>query len=240
MNQIRKVSAGDALNIRARDWNALADIANGRVGSGRPGLNGNQSISVLVRNDTGGDLARYRCVTLDDPIYDLESDGSVDLIFKATAADSAKTPAILSEIIADGKFGRAWIYGLAYAWVGPGTTTIRNANPSSSSNRLAPTAGGSVRLLGAPSASVEKLLPVLLGAESLGLLMRTPSGGIAARSSTTISSASCTVWSRSGTTISATSQTESVYNLSTTAVGGTKYIIALPSNIGLVAGWEDC
>ena len=75
---------------------------------------------------------------------------------------------------------------------------------------------------------------------ALGLLMQTPSGGIGARSGTTLSSATCTLWSRSGSTISAASRTETVYNLSTTAVGGTKYIIAIPTNIGYVAGWEDC
>jgi hypothetical protein len=72
------------------------------------------------------------------------------------------------------------------------------------------------------------------------LLARSPSGGIAARSGTTISSAVCTVWERSGSTISATSRTITVYNLSTSAVGGTAYIIAGPTNIGYVAVWEDC
>lgn len=72
------------------------------------------------------------------------------------------------------------------------------------------------------------------------ILCRTGGSGIAARSSTTISSASCTVWIRSGTTISASSTTIPVFNLSTTAVAANAYVIAIPTNIGFAAGWEDC
>lgn len=72
------------------------------------------------------------------------------------------------------------------------------------------------------------------------LVAKSPGGGIAARSGTTVSSATCTVWQRSGTTLSATTQTITVYNLSTTAVGNTVYIVATMTNIGWVAVWEDC
>ena len=72
------------------------------------------------------------------------------------------------------------------------------------------------------------------------LLCRTGGSGIAARSSTTVASATCTVWRRSGTTISASTTTIPVYNLSTSAVAANAYIIASPTNIGYVAVWEDC
>lgn len=68
----------------------------------------------------------------------------------------------------------------------------------------------------------------------------TPGGGIAARSGTTVSSAACSVVSRSGSTLSTGSNTLSVYNLSTTAVAASVYIVAVPTNIGFVAVWEDC
>ena len=72
------------------------------------------------------------------------------------------------------------------------------------------------------------------------LVCKTPGGGIAARSGTTVSSATCTVWKRTGTTLSATTSTVTVYNLSPTAVAATVEIVAVPTNIGLVAVWEDC
>jgi hypothetical protein len=72
------------------------------------------------------------------------------------------------------------------------------------------------------------------------LVMKSPGGGIAARSGTTVSSGTCTVWNRSGSTMSAGTQTYSVYNLSTAAVAATVFIVAEWTNIGWVAVWEDC
>lgn len=71
-------------------------------------------------------------------------------------------------------------------------------------------------------------------------VLKSPSGGIAALSGTTISSATCTQWDRSGSTISAGSDTETVYNLSTTAVASNAMIVAVETNMGWVAVWEDC
>ena len=83
--------------------------------------------------------------------------------------------------------------------------------------------------------------PEAVGSKSVtGLVCVTPSGGIAARSGTTVSSATCVVWKRSSSTLSATSSSVTVFNLSTTAVAGNAYIVADPTNIGLVAVWEDC
>jgi hypothetical protein len=73
-----------------------------------------------------------------------------------------------------------------------------------------------------------------------GIVMKTPVGGIAARSGTTVSSATCTQWDRSGSTMSAGTATYTVYNLSTTAVAATVFIVAVQTNIGWVAVWEDC
>lgn len=80
----------------------------------------------------------------------------------------------------------------------------------------------------------------LIRAKGRGLVLITPGGGIAARSGSTISSATCTIVNRSGSTISTGTATYTVYNMSTTAVAGTEYIVAIQTNIGLVAVWEDC
>lgn len=77
-------------------------------------------------------------------------------------------------------------------------------------------------------------------ANDQSLVCKTPGGGIAAKSGTTPGSATCTIWKRTGTTLSATTRTVKVWNLSTTAVAETVEIVAVPTNIGYVAVWEDC
>ncbi|MCA9157545.1 MAG: hypothetical protein KDA72_04415, partial [Planctomycetales bacterium] len=131
---------------------------------------------------------------------------SVDLIFAGETADADKPAAILTEPIAhdatNKRFGRAWIYGLAYAAVGPAAAiTDLTAAPDPANARLAP-GSGNVQLLAAPSTSAETILPVLLGAGTAqGKLFKTPGGGIAAASGTgpyTWGSATCTVVSDGG------------------------------------------
>lgn len=71
-------------------------------------------------------------------------------------------------------------------------------------------------------------------------LLQTPSGGIAARSGSTISSADCTLYSGAGGSLVSAGITVPVYNLSTTAVAGSVYIIAVFAGGVMVAVWEDC
>lgn len=167
MPQIAKHRPGDQ-SLSAADWNSIADSINGGLGQKPPPLNTLGASTVLVRNDTGADLDRYDCISLGAPLWTLENDGSVDLIFAGEDADPDKPAAILTEPIAhdatNKRFGRAWIYGLAYAAVGPAAAiTDLTAAPDPANARLAP-GSGNVQLLAAPSTTVETLLPVLLGA----------------------------------------------------------------------------
>lgn len=119
-----------------------------------------------VKNNTGADRKRFETVALADPIFPSELDGSVDLLFSAIASDPDKTPAILIDDIADGEFGRAVCYGLAEALVDGGDITFKYAKPTTS-NTLEPAKSGPFKLLKAPDASSQKLLPVLwVGAPS--------------------------------------------------------------------------
>ena len=88
-------------------------------------------------------------------------------------------------------------------------------------------------------------------AQSGGIIYLTPSGGIPARSSNTLGKASCTPYwlyvDSSGDAqiermVSGGSNVpdETIYNLSSTAVGGSSYIIAFNTFNILVAVWEDC
>lgn len=94
-----------------------------------------------------------------------------------------------------------------------------------------------LNLIGNADAEFPELSP---NGISGGLVLITPSGGIGARSGSTISSATCTIVNRSGSTISTGTATYTVWNMSTTAVAGSAYIVAEWTNIGLVAVWEDC
>jgi hypothetical protein len=165
--RVNKRNAGDPLNIPAKEWNAIADAVNFGVSQSRGGGQLSQSITVLVRNDSGEDLDRFDCASLGAPLFTLETNGSADLIFSLVKADKEKPPAILTEPIAHNatnkRYGRVWIHGLAYAFVGPGATTSKFGVPTATNNRLTP-GSGDIRLLAAPSASAETLLPVLLGA----------------------------------------------------------------------------
>ena len=72
------------------------------------------------------------------------------------------------------------------------------------------------------------------------LIAKAPSGGIAARSGSSVSSATCVVQAISAGVISATSISVPVYNLSTTAVGPDAYVVCAWAGGCLIAVWEDC
>lgn len=73
-------------------------------------------------------------------------------------------------------------------------------------------------------------------------IYKAPGGGIAARSGTTLGSATCTLQSVDGGTLSAESTTETIYNMdSANAVGADAYIHAKEDWEGnLIVDWEEC
>jgi hypothetical protein len=72
------------------------------------------------------------------------------------------------------------------------------------------------------------------------LVCKTPTGGILARSGTTPGNALCKIVNLSGSTLSDSTAEIDVLNLSTSAVGANRYIVAVMTNIGWQAVWEDC
>jgi hypothetical protein len=75
-----------------------------------------------------------------------------------------------------------------------------------------------------------------------GVIVKTPAGGIAARSGTTVSSASCDVFSIVGTTLTDTGNNIDVFNISISAVGASKYGLAKKEYATgkWVIDFEDC
>lgn len=107
------------------------------------------------------------------------------------------------------------------------------------------------RLLGTKSSATknEAYVPVARAAsghfiaipnESMHALFITPSGGIAARSGSTLGSATCTRQFVNNGSLAAASFSETVYNLSTTAVAGSTYIGAKMIDGVWLCDWEDC
>lgn len=85
----------------------------------------------------------------------------------------------------------------------------------------------------------DSLLNGKLGSQP-AYIAQTPSGGIAARSGSTVSSANCTIYAINGTSLTSASITLPVFNLSTSAVAENAYIICLFAGGALVCNWEDC
>lgn len=85
--------------------------------------------------------------------------------------------------------------------------------------------------------------PILWSAASGGggaQIGYTGPSGIPARSGTTVGSATVTLVTLSGTTLTTTTQTFGALNLSTSAVGGSKYIVCVQLGTQWLCIWEDC
>jgi len=183
--------------IRPATWNKIAQTINAGAlganggGSGRAGANW-----VMVKNSSGSDRARFDCLALGDPVVALTTDGQVDLLLNAVAADPAKAAVVLVEPIANNQTGYGVLVGLVLAKVLSGSTSFRFGEADASGSAIKPVASGPIRLLGAPSASASVLLPVLLGGGGASVdvgVAKTPSGGIPARSGITLGVATCTL-----------------------------------------------
>lgn len=78
----------------------------------------------------------------------------------------------------------------------------------------------------------EEIKPIGVGG---GIIVQTPGGGIAARSGTSVSSASCTQFTISSGSLSTLTDTVTVFNIWPFAIPANYYIIALQAGGGLVA-----
>lgn len=226
---------GDSRRIKAEEinrWNKLADQhARGELRKiPVPQLRSYDPSSriALVKNTSGSDRAAFESMAIDGLEWELDTAGTSDIVFKLITADPAKAPAVLLDPIANGDIGRAVLDGLAIALVGGGSGLI--GTPDATNHRIKPDSSGSIKLLAAPHASSVRLLPVVLNAGAAGgagKIFLTPGGGIAARSGTTVSSATCTVYKFVGGTLTTDSTTETVYNPWPVAIPAAFYMIGI-------------
>jgi hypothetical protein len=177
---------------------------------------------VRAKNESGSDRVAFDCMAIDGLLWDLEADGSADVVFSLGTADPDKAPAILLEPIADDGVGLVVIDGPAIAKIDQASSTsLRWADPQASTHSLEPAGSGSIKLLQAPSTSGSKIMPVILNAATVDqVLVKTPVGGIAGATGSgpyTFGSATCTIVSDAGVVGSATL---TVRNIVSDAVAG--------------------
>jgi len=89
-----------------------------------------------------------------------------------------------------------------------------------------------IDMISTSDAEHEEIKPIGSG---IGQIVQTPGGGIAARSGTTVSSASCTQVTISSGTLTALTDTVTVHNIWPFAIPASYYIMALQAGGGLIA-----
>jgi len=167
---------GDKRKLSAAEinrWNKLADQqARGELRRLPPvtlrAYDPNARV-VRAKNESGSDRVAYDCMAIDGLLWDLEADGSADVVFSLITADPDKAPAILLEPIADDGVGLVVIDGPAIAKIDQATdAAFRWADPQASTHSLEAAASGSIKLLQAPSTTGSKIMPVILNAGAGG------------------------------------------------------------------------
>ena len=225
-------------NLRAQEvnrWNKVSDYFERNQLQRKPPTIKTYDPSsrvVFCKNISGSDRAQFESMSISGLAWELEDDGSTGLIFELDTADPDAPLAILTTPIADGETGLAVVSGLALALVGPGTG--RTLQPSATNHRLEPASAGTNAALVDPDASAQKLLPVEIGSAGTAAgqkIVQTPGGGIAARSGTTVGSATCTEYKIASGTLTTNTDTITVKNIWPFAIPASMYILAAKEQI---------
>lgn len=133
----RRVSAGDALRIPAPTWNQLvAGLEHGEGNGAVPSRAYRQTVTCLIRNDTGTLIPRFGVVGLGDPVFDPDTDETEFLrrvLFKgelATDGDYELRWGIAVRPIVSGECGEVIIQGLTYCLL-DASDSVESAGPAS-------------------------------------------------------------------------------------------------------------
>lgn len=171
--------AGAASPAFSADWvNAVSESAayfQSQVAAGtatrlRNPLQASSGI-VSVRNDSGGDLTKGRCLQLLSYVCDYSAGGgervnSAGLVFGGnTYSESANgRVAILAAAIKAGEIGSARVLGVCVARVNVSNTSHRFAAPANNASVLASATSGAIEILSDVTATGEQDVAVVIGA----------------------------------------------------------------------------
>jgi len=172
----RRVNRGDPLRIRAEDWNKTLDLIR-RASGGDPPTDGqappraaSSQTAVLIRNDTGADVARFGVLGIDAPLIAADAELAE---FQTAVRLAGVTPsetahqgafAIALEPIANAEIGRAVVSGVVQCQVsmtaeGDPFAEVKDADAT----QLVSGPTGSARILWAEAGTGTKWAIVALG-----------------------------------------------------------------------------
>jgi hypothetical protein len=146
MGDFQRVAAGDKKPFKsARVVNAILDVAEAHARGGEqgsaPSANGPEdSITVLVRNETAGDVPRFGILEITEPLI-LPTDSEAD--FKSRQAYVGYTPSATSAVIVvmqeatgTGKIGRGVVLGSTVVNLTVGDASHTHAAPTADTGEL--------------------------------------------------------------------------------------------------------
>ena len=125
---MNKVKFGDPLRIPASTFNAFIDAAEDlkrrqRDQGQSSGKSGARPGTILVKNNSGADRARFDVLGVDGPLFDPADNEDAFLeqvVFGGSTPDAESHTGkfvVLAEPVQDGWLGRAWVAGTFPAWV---------------------------------------------------------------------------------------------------------------------------
>jgi hypothetical protein len=170
-----RVSRGAPLAIRADTWNALLDAARAYSGGKLPGAAVGKlvadvapSVTVLVRNDTGGALSWPAVLALGDPeisAVDYPHEVQRQPLFSGDApASPTDAFALMVEPLADGKIGVGVVAGVAVCEVAVSDAGHAYAVPETGETaRLASAPFGPAKIVWKESGTGNKRAVVIVG-----------------------------------------------------------------------------
>jgi len=230
-------------------WNGMIDAGNayraGLLSNGTPDRKKRfQTDVVSLLNSSGSDRARGEILRFNGKsIEELDND-FIWLVGDVPTADGFF--GILREPIQDDAVGLVQVSGCCMATIDVSGTGHKYAIPVAGDYLLASADAGPIEILYKPSGTGELECVARFGSDSSGggeiVHFYSPGGGIAARSTLTMGSASCDIYTcSSGGVLSESGENETVYNMASSAFAASTHGVAMRNAAGLlVAIVEDC
>ncbi|MFW6336658.1 MAG: hypothetical protein ACOC3G_05990 [Phycisphaeraceae bacterium] len=153
---LQTVLPGQPLTISAGDWNAAIEAARAhQFGGARPAVAPTaRPHTILVRNDTGGDLDRFAVLGIDGPVIapaDLAAEFNHRVAVKGIAPTSDHVGngrlVILAENLPDGELGRAWAGGVCPALIDMQSAEDTTADADDATSAHLVSGGGPMTIL---------------------------------------------------------------------------------------------
>lgn len=246
-----KVSAGQTLtNMPAEVWNGMVAAGNSFRNSilsdgGRPSPRARKTDIIKVKNDSGANRAKGEVLGDFSSLVTTVTAENIRLTADAPAA--GKSFGVLLEHVADGSIGELQLSGVCLATVTISDTAHEFADIDPGNYKLISATIGPVQIVFAPAGTGDIECVVRLGSMSAAKPVYhalTKTGGIPARSSTTMGSATCDLLScSSGGVLSDSGTDVTIYNDIASIVGAVAgtYIKFAFNDAGLrIVITEDC